>query len=885
MREWIMRLLAVGRRGRRDAALGDELRFHLDELARSFERRGLSPEEARRAAQRELGGVEHTRQAWRDQRTWLPLEEVLQDIRYGLRVLRRSKGLTVIAALMLAGAVAATTSLFTVVDAVLLAPLPYPDAGQLVVLFEEYLTQHAATVSVTPGSFLEWQARARSIAAMTAIDQRQQNLISDGDPVQVNVGAVTRGFDATIGVQPVLGRLFSDAEFESGSERVALISHALWTTRYGRGPIENRTIVLDDQPYTIVGVMPAGFLFPTPQQEIWVPRPFTPDDRENRTGHALFAVARVRRGVSIAEASRELHDVAAVLRREFPASNREWGITVVPARDAIIGQTGGVLAAMMAAVALLLVVACANIAGLLLTHGVARSRELAVRAALGATRLRIVRQLLTESVVLAAAGAAAGVALAWAAQPLLDTLRPAGFVTWKPIAIDARALGLAAIVAVVCGALFGTIPAIVASRANIAAAASERAAGRRSARLRQTFVAIEIALAVVLVAGAALLGQTLVHIAGVDPGFQPEGVVTMTVSLPATRYGEDPRVDAFYRALLDRVRAIPGVRAAGAVQALPLSGNTSVRPYHVLGTPPADPPPVAHYRIVTPGYIESMRIPVRAGRVFTDRDTASAPLVVVVNETLRRQAWGGANPVGSRITFGGSTPPNVKYAEVVGVVADVRHFGPSAPAAPEMYWPAEQIDALPGQAFLRRARRSMTLVVSTDSGDPLAVVSSVRAAVKTVDPAQPVANVRTLTSLLNASLWLSRAATWLLTIFGAAACAFALLGVFGAASYAVVQRRRELAVRLALGAAPSAVARLVLGGALTGAAIGIALGVGLTLAIGRSASALLVGVAAGDARTIVAVAGAIALAIAAATWIPARRGARIDPMSILRNAD
>jgi predicted permease len=594
----------------------------------------------------------------------------------------------------------------------------------------------------------------------------------------------------------------------------------------------------------------------------------------------------VRPGIAIASAQHELQDIAEALRREFPASNREWGITVEPARDAIVGQTGDVLAAMMAAVTLLLVVACANIAGLLLTHGVARSRELAVRAALGASRLRIVRQLLTESILLAAAGAAAGVFAAWAAQPLLDALRPAGFVTWKPVAIDGRALVFSALVAVACGALFGTIPAMVASRASVAASASERAAGRRGARIRQTLVAVEIALAVVLVAGAALLAQTLTHITEVDPGFQADGVVTMSVSLPPVRYGEDRSVDAFYRALFDRIRAIPGVRAAGAVQALPLSGSTSVRPYYVLGTPPADPPAVAHYRIVTPGYLEAMRIRMLAGRSFTDRDTGSAPLVVIVNDALRRRAWGDANPIGARITFGGSLPPAATYAQVVGVIRDVRHFGPSAPVPPEMYWPAEQIEALPGsQTTLRRMRRALTLVVSTDGADPLALVGSVREAVTSVDPAQPIANVRTLTSLLDTSLWLSRAATWLLTIFGAAACAFALLGVFGAASYAVAQRRRELAVRLALGAAPGAVARLVLGGALTAAAIGIALGVALTLALGRSISALLVGVAPGDARTIAGVAAALALAIAAATWIPARRGARIDPMSILRNAD
>lgn len=884
MREWLMRLLSVGRHGRRDAELDEELRFHADELARGFERQGLDPASARLAADRELGGVDRTKQAWRDQRTWLPLEELLQDARYGVRVLRRSKGLTSIAALMLAAAVAATTALFTVVDAVLLAPLPYTRADQLVVVFEDFVTQHAPNVSVTPGNFLEWQARARSMASMTAIDQRLRNVTSDGEPLQVNVGAVSHGFAATIGVQPVAGRLFGDEEFEPGRERVAIISHALWTSRYGSAPIDGRSIMLDDQPYTIVGVMPAGFLFPTPQQQIWVPMPMTPADRENRTGHGLFVVARVRDGVSIAAAARELHDIAATLRREFPASNREWDVTVVPAREALIGQTSRVLAAMMGAVALLLVVACANVAGLLLTHGVARSRELAVRTALGASRLRIVRQLLTESLLLAALGAGAGVLIAWLAQPLLDTLRPDGFLTWKPVAIDGRALLVSFLLALACGVLFGTVPAIAASRANVATAASQRATGRGASRVRQALVAVEMALAVVLVAGAALLGQTLSYVTAVDPGFEADGVVSMTLSLPAARYGADTRVDVFYRTLLARVRAIPGVRAAGAVHALPLSGNTSVRPYHVQGTPPADPPTVAHYRIVTPGYIETLRIPLRSGRTITDRDTVDAPLVVVINETLRRQAWGSANPIGSRITFGGGLPPNVKYAEVVGVVGDVRHFGPATPPPAEMYWAAEQIDAIPGDT-LRRMRRGLTLVVSATAGDPLSLVAPIRAALRDVDAAQPIANVRTLTSLMSASLWLSRAAAWLLTIFGGAALTFALLGVFGAASYAVAQRRRELAVRLALGADPRAVARLVLAGALAGAGGGIAVGVVLAVALARSVSTLLVGITPGDPATLAGVAVALATATAAATWIPARRAARIDPMSTLRNAD
>jgi predicted permease len=880
VREWMMRLITVGRRGRRDAQLDDELRFHVEELARGFEARGLDRAAAYAAAHRELGGLDHTKQAWRDQRSWLPLEEVLQDIKYGVRVLRRSRGLTALAAVMLAVAVAATTSLFTVVDAVLLAPLPYGRADQLVVIFEDYLTQHAPNVSVTSGTLLEWQDRAHSFSAFTAIDQRQQNLTSDGEPQQVNVGAVSSGFGETIRVQPVNGRLFADQEFQPGHENVALIGHALWATRYGGAPVLGRTIVLDDRPYTVVGVMPSGFMFPTAQQQVWVPMPLTAAERENRTGHTLFAVARVRDGIAVAAAERELHDVAATLRREFP-EKKEWGVTVIPAREAIVGKTTGVLRAMVGAVVLLLLVACANIAGLLLTHGVARSRELAVRMAIGANRMRIVRQLLTESVLLAVIGALGGVALAWLAQPLVDALRPADLVTWKPIAIDTPALVFSAVVAIVCGALFGTFPAVVASRASIAATASERSAGRQASRVRQTLVAVEIALAVVLVAGAALLAQTLSHMTAVEPGFRPDHVVSMTVALPVARYKDDRRVDLFYRSLFERLRSIPGVRAAGAIHALPLSGNTSVRPYRVEGTPPLDPPAVSHYRIVLPGYIEAMGIPLRAGRTFTDADTGDRPLVAIVNETLRRAGWGARNPVGTRITFAGTS---TRWAEVVGVVADVRHFGPGTPPPPEMYWPAEQIDAVQGET-LRRMRRGLTLVIATEAGDPLAIVPSVRAAVRAVDPDQPVANVRTMTSLMSASLWLSRAAAWLLTVFGGAALIFALLGVFGAASYSVAQRRRELAVRLALGAEPERVMRLVLAGTLRGAIVGVGAGLLLAVALRQSVASMVVGIDPSDPRTLVLVCASLAIATVGACWLPARRASRIDPMQTLRNAD
>ena len=878
VREWIARVLGTAARGRRDRELDEELQFHLDQLARGFEARGLTPECARAAAERELGGAGRTKQAWRDQRRWPPLDDAAQDVRYGVRVLLRARGLTIAAAVMLAVAVAATTSLFTVIDAVLLAPLPYARAEQLVVLFEDYLTQGVSIVSVTPGNFLEWQDRAKTLAALTAVDARQQNLTSDGEPQQVTVGAVSAGFAPTVAVQPIAGRLFADEEFRPGGENVAVIGHALWIGRYGGAPVVGRSMLLDDRPYTIVGVMPAGFIFPSPQMDLWVPLPMTAADRENRTGHTLFAVARVRDKVAVAAASRELHAIAERLRREYPASNREWGINVVPAREAMVGRTATMLAVMMGAVALLVLVACANVAGLLVTHGVARSREMAVRAALGASRLRMIRQLLTESVVLAVAGTTAGVALAWAAQPLVAALRPADLLTWKPIGIDPRALVFAGSIALACGALFGTLPALIVSRANLAAAASERSSGRTASRLRQGLVAVEVALAVVLVAGAARLAATLARMIAVDPGFRPDGVVTMTLALPETRYADDSRVQTFYRTLVERVQSMGGVRAAGAVHALPLSGNTSVRPYQIEGGPGGNDRPVAHYRIVTPGYFEAMRIRLIAGRAFTDLDTADRPLAVIVNQTLARRAWGDRSAVGQRITFGGSTD---RWAQVVGVVGDVRHFGPGLPAPPEMYWPSDQIDAVQGTT-LRRLRRQSTLVVASESGDAAALVPSIRAVVRAVDPDQPIAKVRTMSSLMNSSLWLSRASMWLLTVFGSAALLFALTGVSGAAAYAVAQRRRELAIRLALGAQPSRIARVVLAGAIASALAGVGLGIVLAVALRRTVSALVTDTGGFDPAMLAAVSASLLASIALACWAPARRAGRIDPMQALR---
>ncbi len=879
IREWIVRLLALGRRGRRDRELGDELEFHVESLIDAYERQGLSRRDARERAERELGGLGRTRQAWRDQRTWLPAEELRQDFTVGWRVLRRSPSFTLPAVLTLALAVAAATSVFAVVDAVLLAPLPYGNPNQLVVLSEIYLPQRANS-GVASGNFLEWQSRARTVSALTAIDIRQQNLTRDGDPQQVSVGAVSDGFMPTAGVQPALGRVFTPEEFQPGREAVAILGHALWRSRYNSASnVIGRTLTLDDRTYEIVGVMPADFVFPTPENELWTPLVLTAVDRENRTGHTLSAMGRLRDGMTLDATRREMDAIATTLQQEFPASNRDWGIEVTPARDAIVGDTKPVLAAIAIAVLLLLLVACANIAGLMLTHGVSRDREVAVRLALGASRRRVIRQFLSESVLLALAGGALGLALALLARPLVAALRPEDFVAWKPIAVDARAILFAAAASVIAGVLFGLLPALVLSDRRLGQRASMRGAGLGVSRARLTLVGLEVALSVVLVCGAAVLARTLERLTTVDPGFEPTGVVTMRVSLPEARYRDDQQVRTLYDRTLERIRALPGVEAAGATHVLPLSGDSSVRPYRVAGQSVNDARdlPLAHYRVVTDGYLEAMRVPLRAGRTFDGGDQPNRPLVVIVNETLRRREWGDRDPLGARMSFGGIDDV---WATVVGVVGDIHHFGPRESPPAEMYWPAPQIDAVPSQT-LRRLRRTLTLVVRVDN-DALAIVPSIRAAVQAVDADQPIASVRTMPSLLSSTLWLSRASAWIVAVFGSAALMFALLGVFAAVSYAAMQRRRELAVRVALGASASSVTRVVLRGAVYASGAGVGAGLIAALALQAGLSRLIVGTEALSVWTFVAVVGGCAALVLLACWLPAKQASRVELMQVLR---
>lgn len=823
---------------------------------------------------------EWMKRIWRDQRVWLPAEELWQDVRFGWRVLRRTPSFAVPAALTLALAVASVTSVFTVVDAVLLAPLPYGDPDRVVAVTERYVPQRAADVAVASGNFLAWQARSRTLQAMTAIDGRQHNLTRDGDPQQVDAKAVSDGFGRTIAVEPMLGRLFAPEEFRAGRETVALLSYALWSTRYhGDRAIVGRAIFLDDRRYEVIGVMPAGFVFPSRDAELWVPLVFTAADQENRSGHTLSAIARLGDHVPLEAARREMDAIAAALAIEFPAANRDWGVTLRPARDTFVGDTKPVLAAVSLAVGLLLVVAGANVAGLLLIQGVSRDREISIRTAIGANRARLVRQLLSESVLLAVAGGSLGLALAHVTSPLVAALRPDDLMAWKPIGVDVRAGVFAIGISIVVGALFGALPAIVLSDRRLGQRSSSRFAGSAESRARLVLIGAEVALAILLVCGAAVLARTLERLTKVDVGFRPSSVITMRVSLPVARYGEDHLVTGFYDRTLQRVRALPGVQSAGATHVLPLSGDSSVRPLRIEGQTVSDPRdlPIAHYRVVTDGYLETMGIPLRAGRTFDSRDVAGRPLVVIVNEALQRRAWGSRDPVGTRVSFGGLSG---LWAEVVGVVGDVRHFGPTGDSPPEIYWPAAQLGAAPGET-LQRLRRNLFLVIAAD-GDPFAIVPSVRAAVHEIDPDQPIASVRTMASLLGSALWMSRASAWIVAVFGGAALSFALLGIFGAASYTVAQRQRELAVRLALGATASGVRRLVLRGTMIAITTGLVAGLVAALALQRGFSSLIAEARPLDPLTFVAVIAGSTATMLVACWLPARRASRVEPMHVLR---
>jgi len=821
-------------------------------------------------------------------RTRTPMWEPLrQDVVFSVRLLRRQPGFAAIALLALALGIAANTAIFSVVDAVLWRPLPFRDAGRIMALSEQRPREGLFYGPVSPADFFDWRSGARSFSAMSAVSDMVLNLTGSGEPERLIALSVSPGFLEVLGVAPSVGRAFRAEEEVVGRHRVVLLSDALWRRRFGADPrIVGQSIALssatalDSNRYQIVGILPRDFWWSS-SSDVIVPLALDDHDRTLRGAHFLDVIARLRDGASEAQAREELRVIGAQLSQQYPDDNANHAPNLRPLRSALVADVRPALLLLLGAVGCVLLIACANVATLLLARATGRQKELSVRRAVGATQGRLVRQMLTESVTIAAVGGAVGVVLATWSLAALRTLLPAQFSELPGIdrlGIDPRVLSAAAVMTLATGIVFGVLPALVASDQTMATMLHSEARGssgsRRTVLLRSALVVVELACSLVLLVGAGLLIVSFYRVLDVSPGFRTHQLATVGLTLPASRYRSQRDAVVFYEQVMERLRAIPAVQSVAATSAPPFSGldgrlNLEIerRTWDLQG------PVRAHPRMISAGYFETLSIPVKRGRALSERDHADAPLVAVINETAARRFWPDGDPIGQRISLGGPA----RWMEIVGIVGDVRHDGLNHDPEPEVFVPQRQGFYALGNAM----NRAMTLVVRT-APDGVAIAPEIRAAVHAIDPLQPIGRVRTMDEMVNASVAPRRLNFILLSAFACVAVALTAAGLYGVMSYLVIQRTREIGMRMALGASRAQVLSLVVRqvGVMTGAGIGI--GIAGALVATRTMASLLFGVSPADPRIYVAVSlllGGVALAAAA---VPSSRATRIDPLIALR---
>lgn len=795
---------------------------------------------------------------------------MLRDLRYALRLAARSPAFTAVAVLVMAGGIGANTALFSIVDAVLLDPLPYRQADRLVMVWEDQSHLGQARNLVTPADFFDWQARSRSFESMAAYTEAFFNLSGSGEAERLAGVVATPGLMTTLGVSPALGRLLRPEEGEPEGPDVALVSHGLWHRRLGGGErLEGRTVTLNDLPFQVVGVLPRDLLFPG--KEIDFVLPFSPssEGRANRRAHYLTAIGRLRAGVDPGAAQREMEEIARRLEAEYPETNQGRGARVVPLRDELLGEIRPALLILSGAVGFVLLITCLNVATLQLARAAGRGREIAVRAALGAGRRRIAGQLLAEGLLLGIGGGLVGLLLAHWGVGLLLALSPADLPRAANVGLDARLLAFTLILSLATGLLVGLLPAARALVSSDLAATlrpgsrGELGMERGQSRVRLVMVISEVALSLVLLVSAGLLLRSFAELLAVDPGFRTDGVVAMDLSLPRARLAEGESAGDFYRGLLERIEALAPVRLAGATSHLPLSGEDGDRAFTVEGREPVRPGESygAEYRRISGRYLQAMGIPLLAGRHFTADDGAAAPRVVMVNQALARRFFPQEEALGQRILIHDG---EIEPWEIVGVVGDVRHFGVDAEPRPEMYVPLAQ-----------RPWLNMTLVVSAEGAG--AVVPAVRQEIAAVDSALPVSNVKTLEGYLSASLARQRFSLALLAGFAAAALALSVMGVYGVQSHLTARRRQEMGLRMALGARRGTVLLLILRQGLLAVLAGVATGMVAAFGLTRLLTSQLYAVSPLDPWTFLLVPLLLAAVAAVACYLPARRALRLDP--------
>src|SRR5215472_15179370 len=881
-----LRLRSLFRWAQADQELDDELRDHIERRTEEYTAQGMTQQDARRRARFDLGGIEQTKEKCRDARRVNWIQDLVQDLSFGLRMLRKSPGFSVVAILTLALGIGANTAIFWVVDSVLLRPLPYADPASLVMVWENSSQHPSPHNTVSPPDFLDWSSRNAVFSGMAAIFDQRANLTGNGLPEEIVLQDVSANFFSVLGVNTVLGAGFTAENGQPGHDNVVVLSFGFWKERYASDhSIVGKTIVLNGHPLSVVGVAPEGFNWfikdgslTGAKPQMWSPWiiPDTFRDRKN-VGRFMTVVARLKPGRALPQAQADMNTVAAQIAREYPDFNGYWGVNVLPLRQQISGDLRPALLVLFGAVGFVLLIACANVSSLLLARAAAREREMAVRTAIGASPWRIACQLLTESVLLAAIGGGLGVVLAvWGTNALLAA-SPQNLLDMRSVAVDVRVLVFAAGSTLLAGILFGFLPSYISAHSQISEALKEGgrgSVGKHHGMGRSAFVVLQMCLALVLLAGSGLLIRSFIRLVGVDPGFDSSHLLTFKVSLPSSKYRTDAPRLVFFQQLLSRLSHLPGVRAVTMNSFPPFSGLGAATGVHLLGQPPRSlmDLPVAAVRVVGPHYFDSMGIPLMAGRTFTEQELTEARHVVVINQAFADKYMSGANPLGQKaVIFMKSLEESQNSpSEIIGVVGDVRQMGLETPGEPTVYWPHPEL-----------VYSEITILVRT-ANDPLALVSAVRNELQQMDPEQPMAAVATMDQLLGDSLSRSRFTMLLLGIFAAIALLLASVGIYGVIAYGVAQRTQEFGIRIALGAGRRDVLRLVFGQGTRLALFGIGLGIIFALALTKFLATLLYGTSPTDPLTFVAVACLLILVSLAACYVPARRAMRVDPMVALR---
>jgi predicted permease len=800
------------------------------------------------------------------------MRTLLADLRYGLRLFRQAPTFTVIAILALALGIGANSAIFSTLDSVVFRPLPYHHPDRVMMVFEDASFVGFPRNTPAPANYFDWKAQNHVFTDMAAVRYRSMAVTGDGSPEQIVGQGVTSNFFSVLGVTPLIGRTFSEEEDRTGSQ-VVIISYSLWQRRFLGDPAHiGQPILLDGMKYSVIGVMPRDFVFRDHERDFWIPIGFTPQAAADRGSHYLSVVARLKPDATLDRARQEMTAIAKRLEQQYPKDNDRQGAVVVPIKEDLLGKTSLALYVLMGAAGCVLLIACANLASLLLARAVARKREMAVRAALGAGRARLVRQMITEAVSLALAGGALGLIVAEAGMKILARLVPGGLPTTAAPELDARLLLFTLALSILTGLIFSVIPAIQAARASVNDALKQggrSGADTRGRNTRDALVIVEVAAALVLLTGAGLMMQTMAKLRAVDLGFRSDHMLTMRTAL-GPKYSDPVKSLGFMTRVLDQVNPLPGVEGAAYGSTLPFQSIGNTRGYLVEGqTVDRNFFPDAMFRVGSSTYLPTMGIKLVEGRFFTDSDTTAADPPFIINESFARHYWPKESAIGHRISFNRPTP---FWRPIVGVVADVRERGYELAMKPELYAPiVMQNDGYVPEYLVIRTK-----------GDPTALAPAARRAIASVDPEQPISVVRTMDQIVDMNVADRQQQMVLLGAFAGLALLLASIGLYGVLSYAVTQRSREIGLRMALGASASHVLRIVVGRGLALTGIGLAIGLVTAWAATRAMKNLLYGVGATDPFTFAAVAGVLAFVALIACWAPARRASRVDPVVVLR---